>query len=87
MNSFARNKVYVLTLLSLPCDLARQLDRMGVLKEFGIGVLKEFVSLTMVVTEMRKKTFSYHSKSCKDEKVLHQNLKSFTFELPPKKLS
>ena len=63
--------------------------RLGNHKHYGVGVLKEFVSLTMVAMEMGKKRdyFSYHSNSCKGETILHQKHESFTFELPLKKLS
>ena len=43
-------------------------------KHCGTGeVLKEFVSSIMVAMEMGKKDyFSYHSSSCKEDKLLHQ---------------
>ena len=54
----------------------------------GIGVLREFVSLTMFAMEMGKNNnFSYHSNSSKEENILLQKHESFTLELPLKKFS
>ena len=35
----------------------------------------------------KRHCFSYHSNSCKEYKILHQKHESFTFEIPPTKLS
>ena len=49
---------------------------------------EETVSLTMIPMEREKRHyFSYHSDSCKNDKILHQKHESFTFELPLIKLS
>ena len=54
----------------------------------GIGVLREFVSLTMFAMEMGKNNyFSYHSNSSKEENILLQKHESFTLELPLIKFS
>ena len=40
----------------------------------------EFITLTMVATEMGKgRYFSYHSQSCKEEKILYLRDESYTF--------
>ena len=53
--------------------------RFGSYKHCGIGVLKQFVSLTMVAMEIGKKQII--------SVILHQKHKSFTFELPMIKLT
>ena len=51
-------------------------------------MLKEFVSLTVVAIEMRKRhCFIYHSNSCKEEKLLRQKPESYTFKIPLVNLS
>lgn len=49
---------------------------------------EESVSLTMVAIEIGKgHLFSFHRNCCKEEKILHQKHRPFTFELPLTKLS
>ena len=51
-------------------------------------VLNEFISLTMVAMKMGiKHYFNYHRNRYKEEKILHQKHKSFTFDLPQIKLN
>ena len=72
-----------------PVKLTHHPARFGSHKHCGISALKEFVSLIMLAIEIEKKRdyFRYHSNSCKEEKILHQKHKSFTFELSLTKLS
>lgn len=51
-------------------------------------VLNEFISLTMVAMKMGiKHYFNYHRNRYKEEKILHQKHKYFTFDLPQIKLN
>ena len=49
--------------------------------------VEEIFSLPMFAMEIRKlHYYSYHSNSCKEEKILHQKHESFTLKLPLIKL-
>ena len=51
-------------------------------------MLNEFISLTTVAMKLGKEYyFSYHSRSCKEGKILHQRHEFYTFELPLIKLN
>ena len=56
-------------------------------KYCGIGVLKGFVSLTMVDMEKEEKETIKVINSCKEDNILHEKHEPFTFELPLMKLS
>ena len=51
-------------------------------------MLNEFISLTTVAIKLGQgHYFNYHSRSYKEEKMLHQRHEFYTFELPLIKLN